>query len=103
VSNVWQTRRRVLLQQLKELAGKLRHEEPIPPTVLKEQTTRLLAGTLMLLQRHDVNERGQCRICSRPRTWQFWRRKPQCTVYQSLDFAMRQPLEFVWWPLLEDQ
>jgi len=77
VSNVWQTRRRVLLEQLEELAGKLRSEEPIPPAVLKEQTTRLLAGMLMLIRRHDVNERGQCRVCRWSRTWQFWRKKPQ--------------------------
>ena len=94
---------RVLLEQLKELAGTLRRDEPIPPAVLKEHTTRLLAGMLMLLREHEVNERGQCRVCRWPRTWQFWRKKPKCTVYRSLDFALRQPLDLAGWPLFEDQ
>ncbi len=32
-------------------------------------------------------------------TWWFWHRQPQCTVYRSLDFAMRQPLSWVRWQL----
>jgi hypothetical protein len=103
VSNVWQTRRHLLLEQLEELAGKLRSEEMIPPTVLKEQTIRLLVGMIILLRQHEVNQRGQCQVCKWPRTWRFWRRQPQCTVYRSLDFAMRQPLNLAWWPLFEDQ
>src|SRR5262245_40421088 len=94
MSNIWQTRR-VLLEQLVELASKLRSEEPIAPPVLKEQTMRLLAVMVMLLQQHDVNEHGQCRVCGVPRNWQFWRRKSRCAVYRCLDFAMRQPLDFV--------
>lgn len=56
---------------------------------------RLLACMVMLLQQHDVNEHGQCQVCSVPGNWRFWRRKSRCTVYRCLGFAMRQPLDFV--------
>ena len=95
MSNVWWAQHRVLMEQLEELAGQLLNEAPIEPAVLKDRTTRLLAGIIKLLRQHDINKRGQCQICARPRIWQLWRRRPQCTVYRSLDFAMRQPLSLV--------
>jgi hypothetical protein len=51
------------LVALEELAGQLRSEKPVAPAILKEQTTRLLAGMVTLLTQHNVNERGQCQIC----------------------------------------
>jgi hypothetical protein len=96
VSNVWQTRYRLLLEQLEALADQLRNEEAIAPPVLEERTIRLLAGALMLLRQHRVNKRGQCQYCgwTRP-TWRLWHRRPQCTVNLALDFAMSQPLDVV--------
>jgi hypothetical protein len=90
----------MLLEQLEELSGKLRSEEQVEPAALEEQTVRLLAGMVTLLKQHNVNKRGQCQYCC-GRTWRWWRRRPQCTVYVSLDFAIRQPLDMVR-RLLED-
>jgi hypothetical protein len=52
VSNVWQTRYRLLLEQLEELADQISGEEPITQPVLEDQTVRLLAGVVMLLRQH---------------------------------------------------
>jgi hypothetical protein len=104
VNNVWQTRRRLLIEKLDELADQLRSDEPIAPTVQKEHTIRLLVGMVMLLRQHNANKRGHCRICRQPRSlWQPWRRQSQCTIYRSVDFAMRQPLDIVQWQLFEDR
>ena len=104
MSNVWQTRCRVLLERLEALARKLRQDEPVVPTALDEHTARLLVGVVMVLRKHQVNKYGQCRYCAwTSRTWQFWQKRPQCTVYLSLDFAMSQPLDLVWGQLLADQ
>ena len=103
VSDVWETRNRLLLERLEKLVGQLRSEESLPAAVLEEQTVRLLAAMVMLLRRHRVNKRGQCRYCSwRIMTWRFGRRRPECTVYWVLDFAMYQRLDIVWWQLSED-
>jgi hypothetical protein len=96
VSNVWQTRSRLLLEQLEALADQLSGEEPITQPVLQDQTVRLLAGVVMLLRQHQVNKRGQCKYCGwTRRTWRLLRRRPQCTVYLALDFAMNQSLDLV--------
>ena len=100
MSNVWQTRRRILLEQLEELASQLRGGEQVAPAVLEDQTVRLLAGVLMLLGQHQLNKRGQCRFCAASRRWRFWQRRPQCAVYRTIDFVMRQPLDVVWRQLL---
>ena len=61
---------------------------------------RLLAGVLMLLRQHEINKRGQCRFCGWSRKkWQFWRRRPLCTVYRNLNFAMNRNSDEVWWQL----
>ena len=104
MNNVWQTRCRVLLEQLEALAHRLRNKQPIPPTALDEHTVRLLVGVIMVLRQHRVNKLGQCKYCAwTSRTWWFWSSRPQCTVYLSLDFAMSQPLDLVWGSLLADQ
>ncbi len=102
MSNVWQTRHRLLREQLDELADQLRSKQQVAPAVLEEQAVRLLAGVVMLLKTHQLNKRGQCRFCAAPRRWRFWQRRPQCTVYRSLDFVMRQSLDAVWWQLSDD-
>jgi hypothetical protein len=100
VSNVWQTRYRLLLEQLEALADELSSEEPITQPVLRDQTVRLLAGVVVLLRQHDINKRGQCKYCGW--RWRFWYTQPQCAVYRCVDFTMRQPLDVVQRRLRED-
>lgn len=96
MSNVWETRCRVLLERLGAIADQLRREETLAPPLLEEHTVRLLTGALMLLRQHHINKRGQCQYCGWTRPiWRLWRRRPQCTVYLALDFAMGQPLDLV--------
>lgn len=102
MSNVWETRYRLLLEQFDELADQMRSKEQVAPRVLEEQTVRLLTSMVMLLGRHNVNKRGQCRVCAPSRRWKFWRRRPRCTVYRTVDFVMRQPLDVVWQQLPAD-
>jgi hypothetical protein len=101
VSNVWQTRYRLLLEQLEALADQLGGEESITQPVLEDQTARLLAGVVVLLRQHHINKRGQCNYCGWSR-WRLWHGHPLCTVYRSVDFAMRQPLDVVRKRLRED-
>lgn len=103
MNNVWQTRCRVLLEQLEAIARKLREGEEIASSAREEYVVRLLAGVVMLLRQHHINKWGQCRYCGwTRRTWQFRHKRPQCTVYLSLDFAMSQPLDLVWGQALAD-
>jgi hypothetical protein len=60
----------------------------------------LRAAAVMLLRQHQLNKRGQCKYCGW--RWRLWHRQPQCTVYRSLDFAIRQPLDVVRRRLRED-
>lgn len=103
MSNVWQTRHRLILERLDELAAQLRMDEKIAPATLEEQTVRLLAGVVMLMRQHDVNKRGQCRFCAAShRALRFWHRRPQCAVLRALDFAISQRLDIVCCQLLDD-
>lgn len=102
VNNVWETRYRLIMERLEELAERLSSGEPIALSTLEEQTARLLTGVVMSLRQHNVNKRGQCRFCTAPHlTWRFWRRPP-CTVYRNLNFAMNQGLGEVWWQLFDN-
>jgi len=104
VSNVWETRHQLVLELLEQLADQLRDKEQVAPAELEEQIVRLLTGVVMLLRQHRVNKRGQCKYCGWTRwMWRFWRRRPQCTVYLSLNFVMRQRLDVVWSRLLADR
>ena len=47
MNNVWQTRCRMLSEQLEALAHRLGNKQPISPTVLDEHTVRLLIGVIM--------------------------------------------------------
>lgn len=101
MTNVWQTRYRLLLEQLAELVDLLCGAGPMAPA-LRERTVRLLATAMMLLTQHQINQRGQCKFCGWTRlATRFWHRRPRCTVYRALDLAMTQPLDVVWWRLLE--
>jgi hypothetical protein len=65
-------------------------KKQIPPTAPEEHTVQFLVGVIMVLHQHRVNKLGQCRYCAwTSRTWWFWSRQPQCTVYLSTD---RRPL-----------
>ncbi|MGH3603935.1 MAG: hypothetical protein ACRDQI_07890, partial [Pseudonocardiaceae bacterium] len=63
MSNVWETRYRLLLEQLEGLANQLNREKQNPPTPLEEQTLRLLTGAIAVLRQHRVDKRGQCNYC----------------------------------------
>lgn len=96
MSSVWQTRHRLLREEIEELADRLSGDEPVGPSVVEEQTVRLLAAAVMLLRQHRINQRGQCRFCGWTRwRWRFWRRRRQCTVYRVLGFSMGQRLDEV--------
>lgn len=104
MSNVWETRHRLVLDYLEKVVGQLRSNEQVAPAELEEQLLRLLTGVLMLLRQHRVNKRGQCKYCGWTRwTWRFWCRRPQCAVYLSFDFALRQSLDVVWQRVLADR
>lgn len=103
MSNVWQTQCRLLLELLEALGWRLSGEEKVPSEVVEEQAVRLLTGVLMLLRQHEINKRGQCRFCGWSRKiWNFWRRRPRCTVYRNLNFVMNQGCDGVWWQLFEN-
>ncbi len=102
MSNVLETRNRLILEYLEKLADQLSGGKSIASATLEEQTVRLLASVVMLLRQHRVNKRGQCRFCGwQVKTWRFWRRRPPCAVYRSLSFAMGQKIDAVWWQLFE--
>ncbi|MGH8078161.1 MAG: hypothetical protein ACREPE_12665 [Lysobacter sp.] len=99
---MWETRSRLTLEQLEKLAERLINGDQIALSTLEEQAVRLLTGVVMSLRQHNVNKRGQCRFCTAPhRIWRFWRRPP-CTVYRNLNFAMNQGLGEVWWQLFDN-
>ena len=102
MSTVYEVRYGLLCEQLEQWVERLGGDEPLEPEVVKELAVRLLAMAAMLLRRHAVNMRGQCKFCGlTQREWRFWRRRPRCSVYGALDFAMRQGLDVVWWRLRE--
>jgi hypothetical protein len=97
VSSVWETRYRLLVETLENIVERLHNEEVRTASAEStEQTLRVLMGVITLLKQHRVNKHGQCRYCGWTRWyWQFWRRRPQCTVFRSLNFVLRQPVEVV--------
>lgn len=102
MSSSWETQYRLLHENLADLADGLSSERQIAPAVLKDHTVRLLAGLVMSLRQHEVNKNGQCRYCSRLITmWRFWRRRPRCTIYRNLSFALSQGSDEVWWQLFD--
>jgi hypothetical protein len=100
MTTVWETRHRLLVEQLEQWVDWLSGEEPIEQAAVEEQAVRLLAAVVLLLEQHAVNKRGQCRFCGWTK-WKrrFWNRRRRCTVFQAADRAMRQGLDVVWWEL----
>lgn len=104
MSNVWESQNQLTLEYLEKLANQLRSKEQLAPAELEEQVVRLLATMVILLRQHRVNKRGQCQYCSwRVETWRLGLRRPRCTVYRALGFALVQRLDVVWWQLLDDR
>lgn len=102
MSSVWRTQHRLFVELFQQLAEWLSDDEPREPAVLEEQLARLLAMALVLLRQHHVNKRGQCPFCGWTRwKWRFWRRRRRCTVHQTVEFAMGQSLDVVWWRLFQ--
>jgi hypothetical protein len=93
VSDVWETRHRLLVEHLDALGGQLGSKVQIAP---EELAARLLAAAINLLREHRVDKRGQCRFCAVPYSiYNFWRRRPRYAVYRGINFAMTQPLDVV--------
>ncbi|MGH3870786.1 MAG: hypothetical protein ACRDSR_04600 [Pseudonocardiaceae bacterium] len=94
MSSIWETKHRLALHQLEELAQRLSNDaKPIAPAGPDEWTVQLLVTVLTLLRQHHVNKRGQCRFCGWTRCkWRRWRGRRRCTVYTALDYAMGQSL-----------
>ena len=92
----------MFLEQFEQWAERLSNDEPAEAEVVKELAVRLLAMAAILLRQHAVNKGGQCKFCGGTR-WglRVWHRRPRCSVYGALDFAMRQGLDVVWWRLFE--
>jgi hypothetical protein len=104
VSNVWQTRYRLLMEQLEAAVDRLVDEVAPTSSLFEQQMPRLLASITALLELHAVNNRGQCKFCGWSRWgWRFWRPRPRCTVFQTIEYAMRQGVDVVWWELLGRQ
>jgi len=88
--SVWVTQHRLLVEQLEDLlVGKHGTDD-----LTEEQATRLLAAAYVLLQEHQVDKRGRCRLCRSRSGWWPWHRKP-CTVYRTFTVAMTQPIGVV--------
>ena len=89
MSTARQTQHRLWAEQLRSLLdGKHGSRE-----LDTEQTRRLVIAAYVVLQMHQINERGQCRYCWRS-TWWPWRRHT-CTVYLTFSVAMTQPIKLV--------
>lgn len=100
--NVWVTQHRLYREELEAITDRVSHNRRIAPAVAEKQIVQLLATVAMLLQQHDVNNRGQCDFCGWTRWgWRWWRRRPRCTVFRAVSFALGQPLDVVWWQVFE--
>lgn len=101
MTTVWETRNRLLLDQLEEWVDWLGGDEPRELVIVEEQALRLLAAAVVLLGQHTVNKRGRCKFCGWTRwKWRIWRRRRICTVFQTLDRVMTQAVDVVWWEVL---
>lgn len=100
MSSLHEVRWRLLTEQLDALTDWLSEEVEPEPHAVEEQAVRLLATAVQLLRQHAVNKRGQCKFCGWTRwKWRFWRRRRPCTVYRTVDRALGQGLDVVWWEL----
>jgi hypothetical protein len=102
VSSVHETRYRQLQAELKEFTDQLSGTKEISPAKTKNQIIQTLTVVNLLLRQHQINKRGQCKFCSRPRwRWMFWSRRPPCTVYRTASFVMRQEPDETWRQLFD--
>lgn len=91
VTPVYQTRHRLLRERVE---GVLRRGEA-GGHPQDEDTLRLAAAALVLLERHPVDGKGRCRVCRSGGRW--WAgRKRSCSVFAVLDFYLDEPIETVW-------
>lgn len=90
MSSVYEVRWRVLRERLGET---LARAEQVPGD---DEFVRLTALALTLLDRHEVDGKGRCRVpwCSRSR-WVPWRKSRTCQVFVTVHFWMAQPLQVV--------
>lgn len=58
-----------------------------------DETIRLAAGALTLLDHHQVNGKGRCRRCRHSGRWVCFGRKQRCLVYAVLSLYLEQPME----------
>jgi hypothetical protein len=73
----------------------------------QDHAQRLICAGQRLQRRAEqtggvVIKGGRCRFCRW--TWwgrRLWHRRPRCTVYRALDVALSQPMDVVWWQLLQ--
>jgi len=88
--SVWETQHRLLAEQLEDfLVGKHGTND-----LTQDQATRLIAAAYVLLQEHQVNKRGKCRLCRSRSAWRPWHRRP-CTIYRVFTVVMTQPIKIV--------
>lgn len=98
---VQEVRHRLLFEQLERWVERLSSKKPIEPEEVEELAVRLLAMASILLRQHVVGKRGRCRLCGWSiLRWPFWYLRPRCTVFRSVDLAVGQSLDVVWWRLL---
>lgn len=102
VRSVHETRYRQLQAELKEFTDQLSGAKAVSPAKTRNQIVQALAVVAILLRQHQINKRGQCKFCARPRwRWRFWSRRPSCTVYRTASFVMNQELEEAWRQLFD--
>lgn len=100
MTNVRETRYRLLLEQLAELVDWFCDADSMVPGVLREQAVRILTIVAMLITQDHVNRRGGCKSCDWTRqARRFWHKRTRCTVHRAFDFAITQPLDVVLWRL----
>ena len=102
VSSGPETWHRLFREELEKLADQLGGKKAELPAITEDNIVRLLAVAVILLRQHHVNKRGRCQFCGWARwKWRPWNRRPPCTVYRTVSFAMGQGLDEVWWRLFE--
>jgi hypothetical protein len=89
------------LQVLNELADRLSVKQILSPEATNDHIVQVIAVVAILIHQHQVDKRGQCRLCVRPGWWKFWSRRPLCRVYRTTSFIMSQGLDTAWWQLFD--
>jgi hypothetical protein len=102
VSNVHETRRRLLQKRLREVYRKVQDQQAerlLNGLLLDENTEmlmRLIGFALMLLERHAMDVKGRCLVpgCSLQRRvpWPKWQ---TCRIFVTAQFWVEQPLGIV--------